>query len=97
MAMPGYSNIPYPSPAPTSVYSASPSLSTRATSVYSGSPALPTRSGESEGDERQRCPHPDCGKVFKDLRAHMLTHQTERPEKCPIVTCEYHVKGFARK
>lgn len=27
----------------------------------------------------------------------MLTHQSERPEKCPIVTCEYHVKGFARK
>ena len=27
----------------------------------------------------------------------MLTHQSERPEKCPIVTCEYHHKGFARK
>jgi hypothetical protein len=27
----------------------------------------------------------------------MLTHQNERPEKCPITTCEYHVKGFARK
>lgn len=27
----------------------------------------------------------------------MLTHQSERPEKCPIVTCEYHLKGFARK
>lgn len=27
----------------------------------------------------------------------MLTHQTERPEKCPIATCEYHLKGFARK
>lgn len=27
----------------------------------------------------------------------MLTHQNERPEKCPIITCEYHVKGFARK
>ncbi|OBT49920.1 hypothetical protein VE04_09616 [Pseudogymnoascus sp. 24MN13] len=23
--------------------------------------------------------------------------QTERPEKCPITTCEYHTKGFARK
>ncbi|KAK1717218.1 hypothetical protein BDP67DRAFT_396621 [Colletotrichum lupini] len=50
-----------------------------------------------EGKEKQRCPHPECGKVFKDLKAHMLTHQTERPEKCPIVTCDYHVKGFARK
>ena len=27
----------------------------------------------------------------------MLTHQSERPEKCPIITCEYHQKGFARK
>ena len=27
----------------------------------------------------------------------MLTHQTERPEKCPIQTCDYHIKGFARK
>jgi hypothetical protein len=50
-----------------------------------------------ESKERQRCPHPDCGKIFKDLKAHMLTHQNERPEKCPIATCDYHVKGFARK
>lgn len=27
----------------------------------------------------------------------MLTHQNERPEKCPISSCEYHTKGFARK
>ncbi|KAH8890158.1 hypothetical protein GQ53DRAFT_627368, partial [Thozetella sp. PMI_491] len=46
---------------------------------------------------KERCPHPDCGRVFKDLKAHMLTHQNERPEKCPITTCEYHLKGFARK
>jgi len=52
---------------------------------------------DNESKEKQRCPHPDCGKIFKDLRAHMLTHQTERPEKCPIATCEYHTKGFARK
>ncbi|KAF4122626.1 ZnF C2H2 [Geosmithia morbida] len=44
-----------------------------------------------------RCPHPDCGRVFKDLASHMVTHQEERPEKCPIVTCEYHGKGFARR
>ncbi|KAI0407347.1 hypothetical protein F4802DRAFT_18477 [Xylaria palmicola] len=50
-----------------------------------------------ESEKKQRCPHPDCGKTFKDIKAHMLTHQTERPEKCPILTCEYHVKGFARK
>lgn len=50
-----------------------------------------------EQKEKQRCPHPECGKLFKDLRAHMLTHQNERPEKCPIQTCDYHIKGFARK
>ncbi|KAL6715683.1 hypothetical protein ACLMJK_006644 [Lecanora helva] len=27
----------------------------------------------------------------------MLTHQSERPEKCPITNCAYHQKGFARK
>ena len=46
---------------------------------------------------RNRCPHPECGRVFKDIAAHMLTHMEERPEKCPIETCEYHIKGFARK
>jgi hypothetical protein len=56
-------------------------------------------SGEQQysGDEKEKTRCPDCGRVFKDLRAHTLTHQTERPEKCPITTCEYHVKGFARK
>ncbi|KAL2444628.1 hypothetical protein ABEF95_017126 [Exophiala dermatitidis] len=57
----------------------------------------PSSEPDGEGREKGRCPHPDCGKVFKDLKAHMLTHQAERPEKCPIVTCEYNQKGFARK
>ncbi|KAF2671259.1 hypothetical protein BT63DRAFT_211301 [Microthyrium microscopicum] len=54
---------------------------------------------EHEDQDRDRgvCQVPDCGKSFKDLKAHMLTHQLERPEKCPIKTCEYHIKGFARK
>ncbi|PSN70126.1 zinc finger-containing protein [Corynespora cassiicola Philippines] len=59
------------------------------------------KSGSFEIDDETRekgmCPLPECGRVFKDLKAHMLTHQTERPEKCPITTCEYHLKGFARK
>jgi hypothetical protein len=63
-------------------------------SVYSAE--LPF-SGDESTKEKQRCPHPDCGKTFKDLKAHMLTHQNERPEKCPIPTCDYHTKGFARK
>lgn len=53
-----------------------------------------SRSGLGE-NARSRCP--DCGRVFKDLAAHRLTHQEERPEKCPMESCEYHVKGFARK
>ena len=52
---------------------------------------------DEDGREKSRCPHADCGRPFKDLKAHMLTHQSERPEKCPIATCPYHVKGFARK
>lgn len=52
---------------------------------------------EDDGKERTRCPHPDCGRPFKDLKAHMLTHMSERPEKCPITNCAYHHKGFARK
>ena len=50
-----------------------------------------------ETREKGMCPLPECGRVFKDLKAHMLTHQNERPEKCPIATCEYNTKGFARK
>ncbi|KAK1148500.1 hypothetical protein N8T08_009505 [Aspergillus melleus] len=55
-----------------------------------------TVDGEHKADEQ--CPHPECaGHAFKGLKAHMLTHQVDRPEKCPIDACEYHVKGFARK
>jgi hypothetical protein len=31
------------------------------------------------GDEKEKTRCPDCGRVFKDLKAHTLTHQTERP------------------
>lgn len=57
----------------------------------------PSTLGPTSSGNRNRCPYPDCGRVFKDLAAHMLTHMEERPEKCPIETCEYHTKGFARK
>ncbi|KAF1992004.1 hypothetical protein K402DRAFT_416496 [Aulographum hederae CBS 113979] len=72
-----------------------------ASSIHSGNSHNSRRSGSYEIDgelqEKGLCPIPECGRVFKDLKAHMLTHQNERPEKCPILTCEYHVKGFARK
>ncbi|EXJ88371.1 hypothetical protein A1O1_05301 [Capronia coronata CBS 617.96] len=71
-----------------------PSLASYVSNVSHSSPASEL---DEEGREKGQCPHPDCGKVFKDLKAHMLTHQAERPEKCPILTCEYNQKGFARK
>jgi hypothetical protein len=52
---------------------------------------------DEDGYQKGRCPNPNCGKVFKDLKAHLLTHQPERPERCPILNCEYNQKGFARK
>ena len=53
--------------------------------------------GYRTDNESGRCPFPKCGRFYKDLTTHLLTHQSERPEKCPVVTCEYHQKGFARK
>jgi hypothetical protein len=68
-------------------------------SQHSGTSRKSASSFELDDDTREKglCPLPECGRVFKDLKAHMLTHQNERPEKCPITTCEYHMKGFARK
>ncbi|KAK5111150.1 hypothetical protein LTR62_005349 [Meristemomyces frigidus] len=51
----------------------------------------------SEDSNKGLCPITSCGRHVKDLKAHMLTHQNERPEKCPMATCDYHTKGFARK
>jgi hypothetical protein len=61
------------------------------------SPLSKSAECDEEGNQKGRCPNPDCGRVFKDLKAHMLTHQSERPEKCPISNCEYNQKGFSRK
>ncbi|KAK6865648.1 hypothetical protein PG995_002176 [Apiospora arundinis] len=80
---------PPPPQGPLLAPSIAPSLDS---AIHSSSPIAPKME-----DNRNKCPHPDCGRVFKDLAAHMLTHQEERPEKCPIETCEYHIKGFARK
>lgn len=82
---------------PVSVYDRRSSISSIQSRRSQQSPALSSIDGDDETKEKGRCPHPDCGRLFKDLKAHMLTHQSERPEKCPIVNCEYHIKGFARK
>ena len=80
-----YSTYPYPPPR-------RPSLASHQS--YSSQDG---NFSSEESKEKGRCQYPECGKVFKDLKAHMLTHQNERPEKCPIQTCDYHIKGFARK
>lgn len=66
---------------------------------YSSSVPPELRQALDDYDEKQKaiCPFPACGKHFKDLKQHMLTHQNERPEKCHMPTCEYFTKGFARK
>ncbi|KAI1327461.1 hypothetical protein F5Y16DRAFT_410242 [Xylariaceae sp. FL0255] len=79
-------------PAPPQGPLLAPSIPPSLDSTVHSSPSMPKAE-----DNRNRCPHPDCGRAFKDLAAHMLTHQEERPEKCPIESCEYHTKGFARK
>ncbi|KAL3428108.1 Transcription factor Sp2 [Phlyctema vagabunda] len=84
------------SPYMSSQYQAYP-FQTRRPSVTSHQSYTSESFSSDESKEKGRCTYPDCGKVFKDLKAHMLTHQNERPEKCPIQTCDYHIKGFARK
>jgi hypothetical protein len=82
---------------PVSVYDRRSSISSIQSRRSQHSPALSSVEADEDTKQKERCPHPDCGRVFKDLKAHMLTHMSERPEKCPIMTCEYHIKGFARK
>ncbi|CAL5867845.1 uncharacterized protein PFLUO_LOCUS2066 [Penicillium psychrofluorescens] len=82
---------------PVSAYDRRSSISSIRSRHTQQSPALSSLEPDEETREKGQCPHPDCGRVFKDLKAHMLTHQSERPEKCPIVNCDYHIKGFARK
>ncbi|KAJ5585820.1 hypothetical protein N7450_005607 [Penicillium hetheringtonii] len=82
---------------PVSVYDRRSSISSIRSRRSQQSPTLSTIEADDDTKEKGRCPFPDCGRIFKDLKAHMLTHQSERPEKCPILTCEYHTKGFARK
>ncbi|KAJ3579338.1 hypothetical protein NPX13_g1231 [Xylaria arbuscula] len=89
---PSFLEAPRLAPAPPQGPILAPSMPPSLESTVHSSPSI-----SKAEDNRNRCPHPDCGRVFKDLAAHMLTHQEERPEKCPIETCEYHTKGFARK
>ncbi|KAJ5675070.1 uncharacterized protein N7477_005004 [Penicillium maclennaniae] len=82
---------------PVSIYDRRSSISSNQSRRSQQSPALSSIEAEDDVKEKGRCPYPDCGRVFKDLKAHRLTHLSERPEKCPITNCEYHMKGFARK
>ncbi|OJJ32026.1 hypothetical protein ASPWEDRAFT_116856 [Aspergillus wentii DTO 134E9] len=64
------------------------------------SPHSPAASSAVSNDEQKGqgfCPIAECGKFFKDLKTHMVTHRSERPQKCPRTDCSFHTKGFARK
>ncbi|KAI9817751.1 MAG: hypothetical protein M1827_000870 [Pycnora praestabilis] len=85
-------------PYPQRSTSRRPSVSSDQSRAFSqGSPGSASTDFDDETKEKGKCQFSECGKIFKDLKAHMLTHLSERPEKCPIVTCDYHTKGFARK
>lgn len=101
--------VPYPYPLPeTTSHKISPRVSTFSglidcskhwqDQVTHSSDQVDSDSFHAEEDkEKGQCTYPECRKVFKDMKAHILTHQNDRPEKCPIPTCDYHIKGFARK
>lgn len=91
----GKASSPYMRPQPWQPYQAYPS--SRRQSVSSVHSRHSQGSLSSDDSNKGLCPIITCGRHVKDLKAHMLTHQNERPEKCPIPTCEYHTKGFARK
>ncbi|EPS37123.1 hypothetical protein H072_9263 [Dactylellina haptotyla CBS 200.50] len=101
---------PYPTPSATSkghrrppsnhsgedYFPQTPAMS-REVSTASKSAPSPERTASSNGTANNDNFCTACGKVFRDLKAHQITHMDERPEKCPIPTCEYAKKGFARK
>jgi hypothetical protein len=71
--------------------------SARLARAGSSSDSIHSVGGHCTGKDGKETLCTECNKCFRDLRAHQLTHQLERPEKCPIATCEYSKKGFARK
>lgn len=76
-----------------------PSLATGSTISSRNSSTRSTRSFKRDTldlSEKGVCSYPGCGRTLRDLATHLLTHQAERPEKCPVESCEYHLKGFAR-
>ncbi len=95
MLAPSLERVGPPAPPPIIIQSSQGAYLAPTPTIKNDEP--PQAPSSSSSAVRNRCPHPECGRVFKDLAAHMLTHMEERPEKCPIETCEYHIKGFARK
>lgn len=88
---------PYPAVHDGTRHSTSPTFTHSADRSRPSTPQSASISSDNDGKERGKCPHADCGRIVRDLKAHMLTHQSERPEKCPIPSCEFYIKGFARK
>jgi hypothetical protein len=76
-----------------------PSMTTGSTISSRNSSTRSTKSGkwnENNQQDKDICPSPERGCGLKEVFAQPLRHQAEQPEKCPIETCEYHTKGFAK-
>jgi hypothetical protein len=70
-----YASYPYPPPPRR------PSLASQ--------PSYCSDNGSEESKEKGRCTYPECGKLFKDLKAHLLTHQNERPSVSQLHTLPF--------
>jgi hypothetical protein len=76
-------------------FKSQPSIGASATDEYGEEP--PSDDFYTGSCTDPTCPDPTCGRHVKVLKAHMSTIQDAWPEKCPIPSCNYHKKGFARK
>jgi hypothetical protein len=53
---------------------------------------------QQELQKSRKCTPPGCdGRTSPDLSSHLLLHQNQYPEKCPVPNCEYHTKGFEQR
>ncbi|KAL9121958.1 MAG: hypothetical protein Q9187_001483 [Circinaria calcarea] len=60
-------------------------------------PSLTLKFSLEESKESRRWPNPDSCRFVKDIVGTSLIRSIQGPEKCPLVTCEHHKKGFACK
>ncbi|KAF2863344.1 hypothetical protein K470DRAFT_123291 [Piedraia hortae CBS 480.64] len=87
--LPSSWNTPQPSPAGLSLPASPPRFCQTPPSH------CPSPSSSSRPASKGKCPI--CHRYVQNLKTHGWTHRAIRPEKCPRGTCEYSIKGFARK